>query len=110
LDISSLTATRHPRTIPRMTRDILQTILRAAGVVQEKGGLYRASAEQRVTFYLGGDARGLSVPQVEEIKLEDAYVTLKTKETGQFFAEYGSLYAVSTQPPKENAPNKAGFA
>ena len=47
-----------------MTRDILQTILRAAGVSAEKG-VFRATAEQRVTFYLGGDGRGLSVPQVE---------------------------------------------
>ena len=93
-----------------MTRDILQTILRAAGSLQEKGGVYRAPAEARVTFYLGSDGRGLSVPQVEEIRLEDNFIVLKTKETGQIFAEYGALYAVSTQPPKENAPNKAGFA
>ncbi|MDB4986365.1 MAG: hypothetical protein JWN04_1543 [Myxococcaceae bacterium] len=92
-----------------MTRDILQTILRAAGVTQEKG-VFRAPAEQRVTFYLGSDGRGLSVPQVEEIRLEETYLLLKTKETGQIFAEYSALYAVSTQPPKENAPNKAGFA
>jgi hypothetical protein len=93
-----------------MTRDILQTILRAAGGLQEKASVFKASAEQRVTFYLGNDGRGLSVPQIEEIRLEDAFVVLKTKEVGQIFAEYSALYAVSTQPPKENAPKKAGFA
>lgn len=93
-----------------MTRDILQTILRATGNLQEKAGVFRAPAEARVTFYLGGDGRGLSVPQVEEIRLEDSFIVLKTKETGQIFADYAALFAVSTQPPKENAPNKAGFA
>lgn len=93
-----------------MTRDILQTILRATGALQEKGGVFRAPAEARVTFYLGGDGRGLSVSQVEEVRLEDGFIVLKTKEAGQLFADYGALFAVSTQPPKENAPNKAGFA
>ena len=62
-------------------------------------------------YYIPANVRvGLSVPQVEEIRLEDSFIVLKTKETGQIFAEYGALFAVSTQPPKENAPNKAGFA
>ncbi len=93
-----------------MTRDTLQTILRAAGGLQEKAGTFRASPEQRVTFYFGSDGRGLLVPQIEEIRLEQDYVLLKTKEIGQIFSDYAALYAVSLQPPKENAPKKAGFA
>lgn len=93
-----------------MTRDTLHTVLRAAGGLQEKSGTFRASPEQRVTFYLGGDGRGLVVSQIEEIRLEESYFVIKTKEIGQIFADYPALYAVSTQPPKENAPKKAGFA
>lgn len=93
-----------------MTRDILQTILRAAGNLQEKSGTFKAAAEQRLTLYLGNDGRGLVVSQVEEARLEDAFVVLKTKEAAQIFADYAAIYAVSIQPSKENAPTKAGFA
>jgi hypothetical protein len=95
---------------PGMTRDTLQTILRAAGNLQEKSGTFKASAEQRLTIYLGNDGRGLAVAQVEELRLEDAFVVLKPKDAGQVFADYAAIYAVSVQPPKENAPKKAGFA
>jgi hypothetical protein len=93
-----------------MTRETLQAILRAAAGLQEKSNTFRAKPEQRVTFYLGNDGRGLVVSQVEEVRFEDGFVALKTKEVGQIFADYAALYAVSLQPPKENAPNKAGFA
>ena len=85
-------------------------MLRAAAGLQEKGNTFRAAAEQRVTFYLGSDGRGLVVSQIEEVRLEDAFIALRTKEVAQIFADYGALYAVSLQPPKENAPKKAGFA
>lgn len=93
-----------------MTRDTLQSILRAAGGLQEKAGVFRASAEQRLTFYIGSDGRGLVVSQIEETRLEESFALLKTKESAQVFADYGAIYAVSVQPPKENAPKKAGFA
>jgi hypothetical protein len=93
-----------------MTRDTLQTILRAAGNLQEKAGSFKAAAEQRLTFYIGNDGRGLAVSAVEEARLEDAFVLLKTKEAATVFADYGAIFAVSVQPPKENAPKKAGFA
>ena len=93
-----------------MTRDTLQIVLRAAVGLQEKAGTFRAPAELRVTFYLGSDGRGMVVSQIEEIRLEEGYILLKTKEIGQIFADYPALYAVSLQPPKENAPKKAGFA
>jgi len=93
-----------------MTRDTLQTILRAAGGLQEKAGTFRASPEQRLTLYLGADGRGLVVAQIEEIRFEESFFAVKTRETGQTFGDYGAVYAVSVQPPKENAPKKAGFA
>ncbi len=93
-----------------MTRDTLQNILHAAGNLQEKANSFKATAEQRLTFYIGNDGRGLAVSQVEEARLEDAYVLLKTKEAASVFADYAAIFAVSVQPPKENAPKKAGFA
>ncbi|HEX5659889.1 MAG TPA: hypothetical protein VFX59_21990 [Polyangiales bacterium] len=93
-----------------MTRDTLQTILRAAGNLQEKANSFKANAEQRLTFYIGDDGRGLAVSSVEEARLEDAFVLLKTKESATVFADYAAIFAVSVQPPKENAPKKAGFA
>ena len=93
-----------------MTRDTLQTILRAAGGLQEKAGTFRASSEQRLTLYLGADGRGLVLAAIEEVRLEEAFFVVKAKETGQTFGDYGAVYAVSVQPPKENAPKKAGFA
>jgi hypothetical protein len=93
-----------------MTRETLQAILRAASGVQEKSNTFRAAAELRVTFYLGNDGRGLAVTQIEEVKLEEGYIALRTKDVAQIFADYGALYAVTLQPPKENAPKKAGFA
>jgi hypothetical protein len=93
-----------------MTRDTLQTILRAVGGLQEKSGTFRAAPEQRLTLYVGGDARGLAVSQVEEVRLEELFVVIRSKEAGQLFADYGAVFAVSTQPPKEGAAKKAGFA
>jgi len=95
-----------------MTRDTLHTILRAVGGLHEKAGSFRAQSEQRLTLYLGGDGRGLVVSEIEELRLEDAFVVLKTKEPGQVFAEYAAIYAVSAQPVKEGStsPKKAGFA
>lgn len=93
-----------------MNRDTLQNVLRAAGAVADKSGVFRAPAEQRLTFYIG-DTRGLVVSAIEEVRFEDAFVVLKAKELGQLFAEYTAIYAVSTQAPKDgNAPKKAGFA
>lgn len=91
-----------------MTRDTFQAILRAAGGLQEKAGTFRATPEQRLTLYLGNG--GLVVSQIEELRLEETYCAIKTKETGQTFADYAAVYAVSVQPPKENAPKRAGFA
>lgn len=93
-----------------MTRETLQTILRAAGGLQEKSGQFRASPEQRLTLYIGGDGRGLAVSLVEEVRLEEQFVAIKAKDIGQLFADYASIFAVSAQPPKEGAPKKAGFA
>lgn len=93
-----------------MTRDTFHTILRSCPGLQEKAGAFRAQSEQKLTVYLGGDGRGLVVSQIEEVKLEDAHVVLKTKEPGAVFADYAAIYAVSAQPPKEGAPKKAGFA
>lgn len=93
-----------------MTRETLQAILRAATGVQEKGGAFKAASELRLTFHLGSDGRGLVISAIEEVKLEDAFLVVKTKEVAQIFADYAALYAVSLQPPKENAPKKAGFA
>ncbi|MET0340662.1 MAG: hypothetical protein ABW252_06655 [Polyangiales bacterium] len=94
-----------------MTRDTLHTILRSVTGLQEKAGTFRAQSEQKLTLYLGGDGRGLVVSQIEELKLEDGHVSVKTKEPGAFFADYAAIFAVSAQPPKEgSAPKKAGFA
>jgi hypothetical protein len=93
-----------------MTRDTLQTVLRAAGGLAEKSGTFKASPEQRLTFYVGGDARGLALSQIEEVRLEELFVVIKTKELAQIFAEYTAVFAVSVQPPKEGAANRAGFA
>jgi len=91
-----------------MNRETLQSVLRAAGAQQEKNGPFRAASEQRLTFYIG-DGR-LAIAQVEEVRLEESFVVLHAKELGQLFADYASVYAVSSQPPKESAPKKAGFA
>jgi hypothetical protein len=106
-----LDGTRSDADDPTMTRDTLHTILRASGGREEKPFTFRASGDQRLTLYLGGDGRGLIVSQIEEIRLDEAYVHVKTREEDQFFADYGAVYAVSAQPPKEgSAPKKAGFA
>ena len=93
-----------------MTRDTLQAILRAALGQQEKAGPFRASPEQKLTLLLGGDGRGLVLSLIEEIRLEESFFVTKSKEGGQTFGDYGAVCAVSVQPPKENAPKKAGFA
>lgn len=94
-----------------MNRDTLHTILRASGAREDKPFTFRASNDQRLTLYLGGDGRGLVVSQIEELRLDEAYLLVKTREADQFFADYGAVYAVSAQPPKEGtAPKKAGFA
>jgi hypothetical protein len=93
-----------------MTRETLQAILRSAKGIAEKNGVFRVPTDHRVAVYLGTEGNGMVVNQVEEIKLEDAFVTLSTAEIGQVYAEYGTVYAVSVKPPKPNAPSKAGFA
>jgi hypothetical protein len=95
---------------PPMTRDTLHTILRATVGREDKPFTFRASDDQRLTLYLGGDGRGLVVSHIEEVRLEDAYLVVKTRESDSFFADYGAVYAVSSQPPKEGSPKKAGFA
>ena len=77
-------------TIPPMTRDVLQAILRSAEATAEKAGSYRVLPEHRVTFYLGTDGRGMTVNEVEEIRLADAFVTLVTSETGSVLRRLSS--------------------
>lgn len=93
-----------------MNRDVLQAILRAEGISSDKGGVYRVQAEQRVTFYLGNEGRGMTVNEVEEIRLTDLFLTLVTRETGNVHADYTAVFAVSTKPLKNNTPPRAGFA
>ncbi|MFT3921886.1 MAG: hypothetical protein QM778_05070 [Myxococcales bacterium] len=93
-----------------MTRETLQSILRAAEGLTDKAGAFRVPSEHRVTFYLGNEGRGIVVNEVEEIKLADDYLQLTAPEPGQVFTPYAAVYAVSIKPPKPNAPKKAGFA
>jgi hypothetical protein len=94
-----------------MTRDVLQAILRASEGIAEKGANYRVQAEQhRVTFYLGSEGRGMTVNEVQEIRLADGFLTLVTHETGSVFADYPAIFAISIKPLKSNTPPRAGFA
>jgi hypothetical protein len=93
-----------------MTRDVLQAILRSADGIAEKNGGHRVQPEHRVTFYLGTEGRGMTVSEIEEIKLSDAFVMLVTRETGSVYADYGAVFAISIKAPKSNAPPRAGFA
>jgi hypothetical protein len=93
-----------------MNRDVLQAILRAEGVSSDKGGVYRVQAEQRVTFYLGTEGRGMTVNEVEEIRLSDTFLTLVTRETGSVHSDYTAVFALAVKPLKDNAPPRAGFA
>jgi hypothetical protein len=93
-----------------MTRETLQTILRATEGLTEKAGVFRVPSEHRVTFYLGTDGRGMVVNEVEEIRLADSFVSLTAPEPGQVYSDYTAVYAVSIKPPKPNAPKRAGFA
>jgi hypothetical protein len=105
-----LTRSTKPRTIAPMNRDVLQAILRAEGVSPDKGGVYRVQAEQRVTFYLGSEGRGMTVNEVEEVRLADLYLTLVTRETGSVHTDYNAVFALSIKPLKSNTPPRAGFA
>jgi hypothetical protein len=93
-----------------MTRETLQAILRSTEGMTEKSGVYRVPSEHRVTFYLGTESGGMVVNNVEEIRLADGFVSVTTPETGQVFAEYAAVHALSIKPPRPNAPTKAGFA
>ena len=93
-----------------MTRDVLQAILRSAEATAEKAGSYRVLPEHRVTFYLGTEGRGMTVNEVEEIRLADSFLTLVTSETGSVHADYPAVFAVSIKPLKSNTPPRAGFA
>ena len=93
-----------------MTRDVLQAILRASEGTSEKGANYRVQPEARVTFYLGSEGRGMTVNEVEEVRLAEAFVTLLTRETGNLFVDYGAIFAVAVKPTKTNTPPRAGFA
>lgn len=93
-----------------MNRDVLQAILRAESVSSEKGGIYRTQPEQRVTFYLGTEGRGMIVNEVEEIRLSDQFLTLVTRETGNVYTDYSAVFALSVKPLKANTPPRAGFA
>ncbi len=93
-----------------MTRETLQAILRAAQGLSEKAGVFQVPSEHRVTFYLGNDGRSIVINEVQEIKLNDTFVSISAPEPGQVHAEYAAVYAVSIKPPKPNAPQKAGFA
>jgi len=105
-----LTRSAKARTIGPMNRDVLQAILRADGVTPDKGGIYRVSAEQRVTFYLGSEGRGMTVNEVEEIRLSDNFLTLVTRETGSVHTDYNAVFALAVKPLKSNTPPRAGFA
>jgi hypothetical protein len=105
-----LTGKPKPRTIPPMTRDVLQAILRASEGTSEKGGTYRVQPETRVTFYLGSEGRGMTVNEVEGLSLADTFVSLVTKENGTVYVDYAAIFAVAVKPAKNNAPPRAGFA
>jgi hypothetical protein len=105
-----LTRSTKPRTIAAMNRDVLQAILRAEGVSPDKGGVYRVQAEQRVTFYLGTEGRGMTVNEVEEVRLADLFVTLVTRETGNVHVDYTNVFALAVKALKGNTPPRAGFA
>jgi hypothetical protein len=93
-----------------MTRDVLQAILRASEGTSEKGGTYRVQPEARVTFYLGSEGRGMTVSEVEELRLADAFVALLTRENGTVFVDYDAIFAVAIKATKNTAPPRAGFA
>lgn len=93
-----------------MTRDVLQAILRSTDGIAEKGGSHRVPTEHRVTVFLGTEGRGMTVNEIDEIKLADAFITLVTRETGNVYADYASVFAISIKATKHSAPPRAGFA
>jgi len=93
-----------------MTRDVLQAILRSSEGIAEKAGTYTVQPEVRVTFYLGTEGRGMTVNEVGEIRLADAFFSLVTSETGSVHGDYTAVFAVSIKPLKSNTPPRAGFA
>jgi hypothetical protein len=93
-----------------MTRDVLQAILRSSEGIADKAGTYSVRPENRVTFYLGTEGRGMTVNEVEEIRLADSFFTIVTSETGSVHADYAAVFAISIKPLKSNTPPRAGFA
>lgn len=52
----------------------------------------------------------MTVNEVEEVRLADAFVALVTRETGSVYADYDAVFAVAIKPMKNNTPPRAGFA
>lgn len=91
-----------------MTRDVLQAILHKADGLNEESGVFRVASEHRVTFYLGSDTRGMTVNEVQAIRLAELHVVLSTKEIGDLYCGYEAVNALAIKPPKDG--KKAGFA
>jgi hypothetical protein len=52
----------------------------------------------------------MTVNEIDEIKLSDAFITLVTRETGSVYADYAAVFAISIKATKSNTPPRAGFA
>ncbi len=104
--------TQSPRaaTIPAMTRDVLQAILRAATGLTEKGNAFRVANEHRVTLYLGSDNGSIAVQEVSAVTLHDAFVEVAAHDPGKIYTGYDAVQALSVKPPKEASSKQAGFA
>jgi hypothetical protein len=93
-----------------MQRDVLQKILQTATGILDKGGVFIAPSEHRVTFYIGREGRGVVVSEVEEVRLHDAFAQIVGHDAGEVYAEYSEITAVSVKAPKGDVKPRAGFA
>lgn len=94
-----------------MERAVLTQILeRLDGVTKAANG-YDMAEDLRITVFVGPPGDGMSITQVENCRLSEAFLEIRSRESGTvFFIAYEDLHAVSCRPPKSPTGRRTGFA
>lgn len=85
-------------------------MLQAADGIKEKSSVFSVAPDYRVSFYLGGEGRGLSVSEVTQVRLAPQFVVIEGREIGTLYTPYETVFALSVKPPRDSTKSRAGFA
>ena len=107
-DALRLTRAPPPRTIARMQRDTLRSILERVDGLARTGDDFRCRDGHEVTLYLGELGRAMVVPHIQSVTLQAAHIEVIARDRGRLLVPVEAVQGVQDVEAEHKGVKRSG--